>query len=71
MVRKKKRKLRRQKDEELISILDHIKIKADQHESYLKNSIDHSGEVECIAKLERAKYLFLLREARTRKFTSQ
>lgn len=71
MMRKKKRKLRRQKDEELISVLDHIKTKADQHESYLRNSIHHSGEVECVARLERAKYLFLLREARVRQTTSQ
>jgi hypothetical protein len=70
MVRKKKkRKLRRQKDDELISLLDHIKIKSDQHVSYLKNSIHHGRDVESVARLERAKYLFLLREARVRKAT--
>ncbi|WP_280772229.1 DUF2508 family protein [Salipaludibacillus daqingensis] len=70
MMRKRKRKLRRETDEELISLLDRIKEKADQHESYLKNSIHHGGYVESVSRLERAKYLFLLREARARRTTS-
>ncbi|WP_416148090.1 YaaL family protein [Salipaludibacillus sp. HK11] len=69
MLKKKKRKLRRQSDEELITTLDHIKDKADQQESYLKNSIHYGGDVESIVRLERAKYLFLLREARARQTT--
>jgi len=69
MLGNKKRKLRRQKDEELISLLDQIKIKSDQHESYLKNSIHHGSDLERVARLERAKYLFLLREARARQTT--
>ncbi|PYZ91523.1 hypothetical protein CR194_19940 [Salipaludibacillus keqinensis] len=69
MFKKKKRKLRRQKDEELIGLLDRIKTKSDQQESYLKNSIHHDGYTDSMARLEKAKYLFLLREARVRKTT--
>ncbi|MCE7792802.1 YaaL family protein [Salipaludibacillus sp. CUR1] len=66
---KKKRKLRLQKDQELIHALDQIKNKAEEYETYLKNSIDSEGYVNSRARLERAKYLFLLKEARVRKTT--
>ncbi|MCR6108790.1 DUF2508 family protein [Bacillus sp. A301a_S52] len=65
--KKKKRKLRRQKDTELIQLLDSIKIKADEYESYVRSSVDIDGHIDSKARLERAKYLFLLKEARVRK----
>ncbi|QKS69617.1 YaaL family protein [Paenalkalicoccus suaedae] len=69
MARGKKRKLRREVDDELIRRLDTIKRKADQHDSYLQHSFDAREDVIGRAKLERAKYYFLLKEARVRNTT--
>ncbi|SDO60492.1 DUF2508 family protein [Alkalicoccus daliensis] len=65
-MRRKKRKMRREKDDELIYYLDQIKRKVNQHESYLNNSFDAREELQGMAKAEQAKYWFLLREARVR-----
>lgn len=65
-MKRKKRKLRRTKDDELIYYLDQIKQKVNQHESYLSNSFDAREELQGMAKAEQAKYWFLLREARNR-----
>ncbi|PRO64204.1 YaaL family protein [Alkalicoccus urumqiensis] len=62
----KKRKLRRTKDDELIYYLDQIKTRLDQHEAYLENSLDAGEDIQALARTERAKYWFLLREARVR-----
>ncbi|RKL64830.1 hypothetical protein CR203_24195 [Salipaludibacillus neizhouensis] len=66
-MRSKKRKLRRLKDDELISVLRSVKDKVNEHESLLEHSVEDFGYVESRAQLERAKYFFLLREARVRK----
>lgn len=66
-MRRKKRKLRRLKDDELISMLKDIKRKADKQDAFLENAVDDFGYVESRAQLEKAKYIFLLKEARVRK----
>lgn len=63
---RKKRKLRRSKDDELIYYLDRIKKKVNQQEAYLTNSLDVREETLGMAKAEQAKYWFLLKEARVR-----
>lgn len=65
-MRSKKRKLRRLKDDELISVIRSIKVKANEQESFMEHSVDDFGYVESRAQLERAKYIFLLKEARVR-----
>jgi hypothetical protein len=62
----KKKKLRRKADEELIACLQVIKENVDRHEKYGNNSLNMQEDVMGEAKIERAKYLFLLREARYR-----
>ncbi|MFC4737744.1 YaaL family protein [Bacillus daqingensis] len=69
MMRKKKRKLRQSKDDELIYHLDRIKQRVNQHETYLQYSMDARDEMYGMAKAEQAKYWFLLREARVRHTT--
>lgn len=64
---KKKGKLRREKDDELISVMDTLKHRADGHDAIMRNSVEATEEAESFSRLERAKYFFLLKEARIRK----
>jgi hypothetical protein len=69
MQKSKKRKLRRKKDEELVACLEKVKKKAERQEKYIHYSFEAQEEILGEAKMERAKYLFLLREARERRTT--
>ncbi|NJP39310.1 YaaL family protein [Alkalicoccus luteus] len=68
-MRKKKRKLRQSKDDELIYHLDKIKQRVNQHDTYMQYSMDAREEMYGMVKAEQAKYWFLLREARARHTT--
>ncbi|GEL09146.1 YaaL family protein [Salisediminibacterium halotolerans] len=63
----KKGKLRREKDDELIAVMEKLKRRADEHGAIMRNSVEASEEAESYTRLERAKYYFLLKEARIRK----
>ncbi|UCZ53284.1 YaaL family protein [Bacillus shivajii] len=64
---RKKGKLRKHEDHQLLILLDKIKKKSDQQHSLISGSIGYHREIEYLAKIEKAKYLFLLKEARCRK----
>lgn len=66
MFRKKKGKIRKQENELLIQHLEKSKRFIKQKEPFLKNGIDHHQELIYETQLEKAKYLFLLKEARYR-----
>ncbi|MBU9710640.1 YaaL family protein [Evansella tamaricis] len=63
----KKGKLRKEEDNRLLSYLDILKKRVKQRESLLDKSIDHHNDVIYRAKIEKAKYIFLLKEARVRR----
>ena len=63
---RRKGKLRKDSDDELIYTMDKLKHRADEHDAIMKNSVQASESAESYTRLERAKYYFLLKEARTR-----
>ncbi|ADH97577.1 YaaL family protein [Salisediminibacterium selenitireducens] len=63
----RKGKMRREKDAELIALLDRFKRQADEQDARIHQSVNASPEIERQSKLARAKYYFLLREARHRR----
>lgn len=67
MLFRKKGKIRCAEDDQLLTLLDKIKVKSDQQHTLIDESIAYHGEVVYYAKMEKAKYLFLLKEARYRK----
>ncbi|SDZ67048.1 Protein of unknown function [Evansella caseinilytica] len=64
---RKKGKLRQKENDLLLKYLEIVKNRVKQQEALINNSVDHHNEVLYRAKLEKAKYLFLLKEARYRK----
>ena len=64
MFRKKKGKIRKQENELLIEHLEKSKALIKQKEPFLKNGLDNHQELIYQTNLEKAKYLFLLKEAR-------
>ncbi|MBU9721521.1 MULTISPECIES: YaaL family protein [Bacillaceae] len=66
MIFRKKKKLRNNEDNELLWHLDVMKNRVKQREELIESSFDHHVDVVYRAKLEKAKYLFLLKEARFR-----
>jgi hypothetical protein len=58
--------LRAEYDEKLIEQISELKKGWDQQNSLYKKSFDSFGEMELQTKLARAKYLYLLREAKRR-----
>ncbi|MFA9560516.1 YaaL family protein [Evansella sp. AB-rgal1] len=67
MLFRKKRKIRSQEDESLLWHLEKLKKTVNQKESLLNSSVDYHSNVLYSAKLEKVKYMFLLKEARIRK----
>ncbi|WP_078593280.1 YaaL family protein [Evansella clarkii] len=63
----KKNKMRKKEDESLLQCLETVKHRVNQQELLMNNSIDYHNSVDYRAKAEKAKYLFLLKEARVRK----
>lgn len=62
----KKGKLRRENDADIIFALDTFKRKADEQDARIRQSVNVSPEVERQSRIARAKYYFLLKEARHR-----
>ena len=58
--------LRAEFDEKLIEQINELKKSWDHQNSLYKKSFDPFGEMELQTKLARAKYLYLLREAKRR-----
>lgn len=59
--------MRQKENKSLLDCLDILKHRVYQKEALINNSLDYHGEVIYRGKLEKAKYLFLLKEARIRK----
>lgn len=68
--RKRKRKLRKEFDEKLINQILRLKKEWDNQNHLLEKSFDPLGQVKLQAKISRAKYILLLREARKRKINA-
>lgn len=67
MLFSKRGKMRQEENKKLLACLDKLKQRVNQKEALIHNSVDYHGEVVYRGQLEKAKYLFLLREARIRK----
>ena len=63
----KKFKIRKQEDNTLLFYLETVKHRVNTQEALINNSVGHHNSVDYRAKTEKAKYLFILREARVRK----
>ncbi|MCG1024076.1 YaaL family protein [Sutcliffiella horikoshii] len=63
---RKKDRLKKQFDDKLMDATEECKNRWAKHKSLVDKSLDPSEEVICQLKLAEAKYLFLLREVRTR-----
>lgn len=61
-----KNKIRKTENELLLSHLEKLKNSVKQKELLMVNSVDEHQELSYRASLEKAKYLFLLKEARYR-----
>lgn len=62
----KRGKLRREKDNAIITLLDVFKRQADELDARIRQSVNVSPEVERQSKIARAKYFFILKQARHR-----
>ncbi|MDQ0257782.1 hypothetical protein J2S74_005244 [Evansella vedderi] len=67
MLFRKRGKIRNEEDKSLLWHLEKLKQRVNQKEALINNSVDYHGEVLYKGKLEKAKYLFLLKEARIRR----
>ncbi|PLS02315.1 YaaL family protein [Neobacillus cucumis] len=66
---RRKRRLRKEYDEKLLTQLNRYKTHWQQEKLLLEKSFDPSEEVICQTKIAEAKYIFLLREAKQRNVT--
>ncbi|MGY4688177.1 YaaL family protein [Salibacterium sp. K-3] len=62
-----KKKIRQSENERLVELIQRIKEDLDQYEHLVERSIDPSLDVQTELKRKRAKYIFLLKEARHRR----
>ncbi|MDG5790107.1 YaaL family protein [Evansella sp. AB-P1] len=67
MIFRKKGKIRKREDDSLLWYLQKMKSKVNHQEALINNSVDYHSNVMYNAKLEKMKYMFLLKEARIRK----
>ncbi|BAB03756.1 YaaL family protein [Halalkalibacterium halodurans] len=63
---RKKGKIRKIEDERLLAFIEKQKKQLEMQQQMVENSVDPSEEVLYRLKLTKAKYLFLLKEARVR-----
>lgn len=66
MLFRRKGKIREKEDELLLSHLKKLKKNVKQKELLMKKSVDYHYELSYRAKIEKAKYFFLIKEARYR-----
>ncbi|SFP91371.1 YaaL family protein [Salibacterium halotolerans] len=62
-----KRKVRQTENERLVHLIQRIKEELDQYEYLVKRSIEPPPDIQTELKRKRAKYMFLLKEARHRR----
>ena len=67
---RRKSRLRSEYDEKLIQQIKELKQSWDRQTTLYEKSFDPFGEMELQTRLAKAKYVFLLREAKKRKISS-
>lgn len=63
----RKKAIRKAENERLAQIIHAVKQELDRYEYIVANSVEPSQEIQADLKKKRAKYMFLLKEARYRK----
>ncbi|WP_096202858.1 YaaL family protein [Bacillus sp. FJAT-45350] len=63
---KRRKRIRNLEDQQLMNLIDDLKVHLSNQQAIVSKSVDPSEEVLYEMKLTEAKYLFLLREARVR-----
>ena len=61
--------LRKEFDEKLFNQLEEVRMNWTNQKSLVEKSFDPSDEIICHAKLTKAKYFYLIKEAKNRRFT--
>ncbi|WP_158738354.1 YaaL family protein [Alteribacillus sp. YIM 98480] len=67
----RKKTIRKAENERLAQIIYAVKQELDRYEYIVANSVEPSQEIQADLKKKRAKYMFLLKEARYRKLNSE
>ncbi|WP_240376356.1 YaaL family protein [Bacillus piscicola] len=67
MLLKRKKTIRQAENERLVLTIQTVKQDLDRYENMIEKSIDPSDDIVAHLKLMRAKYIFLLKEARQRR----
>ncbi|SDI57056.1 YaaL family protein [Alteribacillus bidgolensis] len=67
----RKKTIQKAENERLAQIIHAVKQELDRYEYIVANSVEPSQEIQADLKKKRAKYMFLLKEARYRKLNSE